>query len=236
MKTKLSTIQQFISSFEYNHTGVAYVRMRRDRGANHVHLAAKELIRESLPIQCVEAVFIALHLTADFTDLVCYPLSFKTRVSSSIYRHIVLAVVHNHMWGSLGISRCESLMFKDLTFKSLADLVNDFKSSYEAVLHDVLKVYVGAPFCHDSADPVQWRALKLRMDRPWAEVVESLDSFSKDGTRGNHRRSKSSDEPRFDKNAKVAEESDHSDASDGEGQACQRPGHKRQTSTGVLGV
>lgn len=69
MRLKLHTIQQFIKCFEYNHTGTSYFKKRRDRGSHHVMLTAKEIIREALPIQCVEAVFLALFLTAGMSDV-----------------------------------------------------------------------------------------------------------------------------------------------------------------------
>ena len=36
--------------------------MKRDRGLKHVTTTAKEIMREALPIQCVEAVFLAILL------------------------------------------------------------------------------------------------------------------------------------------------------------------------------
>jgi hypothetical protein len=69
MRLKLQAIQQFIKCFEYNHTGTSYFKKRRDRGSHHVMLTAKEIIREALPIQCVEAVFLALFLTAGMRDV-----------------------------------------------------------------------------------------------------------------------------------------------------------------------
>lgn len=68
-QTKLREIQNFINEFQYNHTGQNYVKKRRDRGAQHIMVTAKELIREALPIQCVEAVFIAIYLTAELEEV-----------------------------------------------------------------------------------------------------------------------------------------------------------------------
>jgi hypothetical protein len=63
----------------------------------------------------------------------------------STHRHIVLAVHHvpSRKWGALGISRREELMFKDLVFDSLADLILDFKQSYEKWWHQLLKARIG---------------------------------------------------------------------------------------------
>lgn len=68
-QSKMREIQNFINEFQYNHTGQNYVKKRRDRGAQHIIVTAKELIREALPIQCVEAVFIAIYLTAELDEV-----------------------------------------------------------------------------------------------------------------------------------------------------------------------
>ena len=65
MQQKLESIQKYISSFEYNHIGrdTTFLFPRKDRGMMHLVNLAKVIIRESLPIQCVEAVFLAVYLT-----------------------------------------------------------------------------------------------------------------------------------------------------------------------------
>mmetsp|Transcript_6842 Transcript_6842/g.12703 ORF Transcript_6842/g.12703 Transcript_6842/m.12703 type:complete len:318 (+) Transcript_6842:158-1111(+) len=179
--TRLKDIQSYIASFEYNHTGVSFVKKRRDRGASHVLTTAKELIRESLPIQCVEAVFIALLLTNEMDDITVYPLSFKSAVGKQVYRHIVLAVTANGKWGALGISRCKELMGKDLRFATMSDLINDFKKSYAGVCHELLKVYVALPFTRETSGPIRWRALNLEMGRPWEDIAEATRLFTQRG-------------------------------------------------------
>lgn len=54
------------------------MRLKKSGGPAHIEFCAKELIRISLPIQCVEAVFIACHLTAEMTAIKRVPLSFKS--------------------------------------------------------------------------------------------------------------------------------------------------------------
>jgi hypothetical protein len=56
-------IQQFILQFEYNHTGIVFFATKRKRGMKHLVYTAKLIMKEALPIQCVEAVFLAVHLT-----------------------------------------------------------------------------------------------------------------------------------------------------------------------------
>lgn len=52
----------------------------------------------------------------------------------STHRHIVLAVRHEGNWGAIGISRRENLMDKKIEFKTLADLLRDFKLSYVSLV------------------------------------------------------------------------------------------------------
>lgn len=68
-KAKLVAISQYIAAFEYNHTGKSYFNLRRDRGLKHITTTAKEIMREALPIQCVEAVFLAFLLTAEMLEV-----------------------------------------------------------------------------------------------------------------------------------------------------------------------
>ena len=181
-KSKLQALSRYIHAFEYNHTGKSYFKMSRDRGLKHVHFTAREIIREALPIQCVEAVFLAVHLTAELDCLdLRVPLSFKSKCGEAHYRHIVLAVrdASTGKWGSLGISRRKVLAFKEPSFESLSTLVLDFQLSYKQCDHDLVKIYLGLPFPSGlhSVDPIKWRVLKQELTEEWAKKV---DKYSKD--------------------------------------------------------
>ena len=181
-KSKLQALSRYIHAFEYNHTGKSYFKMSRDRGLKHVHFTAREIIREALPIQCVEAVFLAVHLTAELDCLdLRVPLSFKSKCGEAHYRHIVLAVrdASTGKWGSLGISRRKVLAYKEPTFESLSTLVLDFQLSYKQCDHDLIKIYLGLPFPSGlhSVDPIKWRVLKQELSEEWAKKV---DKYSKD--------------------------------------------------------
>lgn len=63
MNRRVRAIQRYISALEYNYTGQSFVSLRRDRGMKHLIFAAKEIIRLSLPIQCVEGLFLAVYFT-----------------------------------------------------------------------------------------------------------------------------------------------------------------------------
>lgn len=78
---------------------------------------AKEIISESLPIKCLEAVILALYLTAPLTNLHRFAVGFKSHFKGLYYRHVVLGVSDNSSYGALGLSRREDLMYKTLQYK-----------------------------------------------------------------------------------------------------------------------
>ena len=53
-RQRIHGIQRFISSFEYNLTGTNYFLLRKDRGLRKIAITAKDIIREALPIKCIE--------------------------------------------------------------------------------------------------------------------------------------------------------------------------------------
>lgn len=164
MRRKLQGIQQFICSFEYNHTRENYFEVRKDLGMKRIVSTAKEIIREALPIKCIEAVFLGCYLTNEFMDVTRIPVRFQSRVAAGhIYRHIILAVEYKGTWGALGLSRKDTLMYKELKHHSLAALIADFQSAYEECGHILESLSVGLPFGRDlySAQPIHWRALTL---------------------------------------------------------------------------
>ena len=158
-------VQAFIESLEYNYTGRPFFPIKRSLGTAHLHSVSNQLIREALPIQCVEAVFLGTHLTTGVTALERIPLSFKTKfLRGTVHRHIVLAVRYEGKWGAVGISRRPSLMNKDFVFDTLSDLVQNYVTSYEACYHKLLTLYIGLPLTHELGDqPIKWRASKIRV-------------------------------------------------------------------------
>jgi hypothetical protein len=141
--------------------------MKKTGGTHHMLGVVDQIKRLSLPIQCVEAVFIATVLSSIWPDVDRIPISFKSKFETSTHRHIVLAVHYNGKWGALGTSRRSCLMDKALEYDSLWNLILDFCSSYESVYHRLLSVYVGLPMPHDlhNEQPLTWKAIKVRMEK-----------------------------------------------------------------------
>lgn len=181
VRQKVTSIQRFVESFEYNYTGQPFVRMLRSRGMSHIASCAKQIIRAALPIQCVEAVFLGCILTAELKTVDRVPLSFKSKMGDTYHRHIVLALRHDNKWGAIGISRRSNLMNKDFRFDTLSQLVENFEKSYESCFHKLLVVYVGLPFSHDvhSDMPIKWRAVRVSLNPQYRNhMIEQLETYA----------------------------------------------------------
>ena len=120
-------------------------RQAPDGGANqnyHARCAynsqtAREMVRESLPIKCLEAVVLLLHLTATCTDMQRFAISFKSSYDGSRvrvlmplprsrvqYQHIVLGVWCDGLFGALGLSRRDTLTDKPLQVQHIANNIS----------------------------------------------------------------------------------------------------------------
>jgi hypothetical protein len=148
-------------------------------------MTAKEIVTEALPIQCLEAVFLGAYLTAGIQELDRFPLSFKSVAGTSVHRHIVLVVRHQNKWGAIGLSRSDRLMYKELKYSTLSDLLMEFQKSFQTVFHQLNKIYLGFPFSHDihSSEKIEWRILNLPLvNVKWKEVAAQMDTFTREAT------------------------------------------------------
>ncbi|CAM9342891.1 unnamed protein product [Chrysoparadoxa australica] len=132
-------------------------------------------MREGLPIQCVEAVFLAAFLTCELKHWERYPVSFKSTVGDQVYRHVVLALhdTKTGKWGSLGLSRRSALMYKELQHPSLSALVANFNRSYTACWHELQSCSIGLPLPHDAScnEAVVWEAARVQVaGEAWEDV------------------------------------------------------------------
>lgn len=60
---KITCIQNYIKSLEYNYLGDAFFVVRKSMSVRTLCKLSKEMIDHGLPIKCLEAVVIGLHLT-----------------------------------------------------------------------------------------------------------------------------------------------------------------------------
>lgn len=185
---KLARVQAFLCALQYNHTGTQFFEVRKSRPFHGLMETARLMIREALPIKCLEAVIVAALLTSsDYWDsssaIERIPVSFKTDCEGHVYRHIVLAVHiserSQHRFGCVGLSRRANLMFRPLHYASLSALVLDFVSAYAQHSHRLLKVKIGLPLPHasSSSQQVVWDAFEERVG---PDVAREIDRFARD--------------------------------------------------------
>ncbi|CAH1262527.1 VASH1 [Branchiostoma lanceolatum] len=180
---RLWIVQKYMSDLQYNHTGTQFFEIRKNRPLTGLIDSAKEIIREALPIKCLEAVILAIHLTNGMPGVERFPVSFKSQFGSTVHRHVVLGVYCGGRYGALGMSRREDLMYKPLEFKCLSDLVIDYEESYKRYLHVLKKVKIGYPVSHDphSYECIYWKALTLNMTKLSQDGVrKEVEKYSRE--------------------------------------------------------
>lgn len=100
-----------------------------------------------------------------------------------VHRHIVMIVRYNGKFGAIGLSRKKELMYKPVTFDTFADILADFKQSYEKYYHQLLKIKFGLPISHDShsTEMVCWKFFSLSVVKmPWPAIQKATSSFARD--------------------------------------------------------
>ena len=162
-----------------------FFEVNKKRPLSKLIETAKEMIRQSLPIKCLEAVILAIYLTNPLKNVERFAISFKTAFegSGSIHRHIVLGVYHNGKYGALGLSRRKDLMFKALTYDSLSDLVDEFANCYVKNYHGLLKVRLSPPIQHDhcNCERIVWNYLNIDFSkRDESERKKELSRFCRE--------------------------------------------------------
>ncbi|XP_003971545.1 tubulinyl-Tyr carboxypeptidase 2 [Takifugu rubripes] len=179
----LVAVQNYMKALQYNHTGTQFFEIKKSRPLYGLMETAREMIRESLPIKCLEAVILGIYLTNRLTSLERFPISFKTQFSGHCFHHIVLGVYCNGRYGSLGMSRRQDLMDKPLTHRTLGELVSEFESSYKRYQHTLKKVKIGLYVPHDPhiIQPIEWKNLVLNAAQVGAvEMRKELEKHGRD--------------------------------------------------------
>ncbi|KAJ0026532.1 hypothetical protein NQD34_017532 [Periophthalmus magnuspinnatus] len=179
----LIVVQNYMKALQYNHTGTQFFEIKKSRPLCGLMETAREMIRESLPIKCLEAVILGVYLTNGLTSLERFPISFKTQFSGHCFHHVVLGVYCNGRYGSLGMSRRQDLMDKPLSYRTLGDLVGEFESSYKRYQHTIKKVKIGLYVPHDPHvfQPIEWKHLVLNAARLGAlEMKKELEKHGRD--------------------------------------------------------
>lgn len=182
IRQRLELIQNYMNELQYNHTGMQFFEVKKYRPISGLMEVAKDIIKESLPIKCLEAVILSIFLTSGIKDLVRFTISFKSKFLTNFHRHVVLGLNYGSCYGALGISRRKELMDKPLSFQSLGKLVLDYKEAYENCHHRLKKVKLSLPIVHDlhSCEKISWKYLTLPVYKMTNEEIRiELDKHAR---------------------------------------------------------
>jgi len=184
----IEKIQNYLNKLTYNHTGTQLFDIKPHSSMITLMETAKAMVRESLPIKCMEAVVLAIYLTNGIPGLGRFPINFKSEVNEvsllkgrKFYYHVVLGVAYKGKFGAIGLSRRNSLMYKSLDYNSLHTLVQDYNQAYTNCGHKLMKVRIGELVTHDaySISPISWRGLTLRpLEDDESEAKKEIEKFS----------------------------------------------------------
>jgi hypothetical protein len=174
---QLFSIQKYIEQLGYNHLGEPFFTVKKHYSTHKLCKLAAEMISCGLPIKCLEATVLAMYLTMQIEDIDRIPLAFKSVCEGKVYRHIVLVIRHGDVYGALGLSRRKDLMNKPTVFKSLSDLVHEYKISYQNNYHRLDKIKIGLPVTHQmgSNEAVVWKSVSIHLAKPWLSISREID-------------------------------------------------------------
>jgi hypothetical protein len=175
--SQLDSVQALLNRLQYNCLPQTFFCLEKNRPFYRIAGTAKEILQESLPIRCLEATFLALHLTCPLKDVERFPISFKSRASTGqTHRHIVLGVKHRGLYGALGLSRSLLLMNKPIIYKSIGELLNTYISCYQQVGHQLISFKLGLFVTHDPYSKVTpcWRFISLTPSQPCLNVQDCV--------------------------------------------------------------
>jgi hypothetical protein len=150
VSVQLAAVQRAINQLTYNYLPTTFFSLQKNRPFYQIIATAKEIIEESLPIRCLEATFLALYLTCHLTEVDRIPVAFKSYSKGHFYRHIVLIVRYQSLFGALGLSRCPALMDKPIEYSTFVDLMEDYRLSYEAIGHQLVSFKLGLAAEHNA--------------------------------------------------------------------------------------
>ncbi|CAK8690064.1 unnamed protein product [Clavelina lepadiformis] len=178
----LTLVQNYINRLQYNHTGTQLFEIKKNRPLAGLMDKAKEMIKEALPIKCLEAVILSIYLTNGLLTVERFPIGFKSVFNGRCYYHVVLGMFYNGYFGALGISRRNDLMYKPLEFKTLFDLIDDYDTAYSRYTHQLVKVRLGGVIPHEthSQEKIHWSVYTVNFTKTHnAERQHKLDLYSR---------------------------------------------------------
>ena len=189
----LHTLHGYLASFTYNTTPgpehMPHIQSIKSQPLRHITHTAQQIIHRRLPIRCLEAVVVALHLLAATeaevaercggVRLLRYPLRFYSTCGGHHYWHILLVVALMPplspspsssdaalpVFGAVSLSRHAPLSLRELKFDSLSALCSSLREEYRRIGHSILQMTVGLPVTQDerSRATLDWHFLALHL-------------------------------------------------------------------------
>ncbi|CAH8443953.1 unnamed protein product [Schistosoma intercalatum] len=182
----LSKVQNYLNSLEYNYTGMQFFQINRGASIVRLEEVVKMIMLASLPIKCLEATILAIFLTQGQEYLKRFTISFVSEFNGKIFRHVVLGIYSSGLFGALGLSRRENLMYKPLNFpviKSLSLLINNYTEAYHGHHHKLLRVKIGLPISHRPymLEKIQWKGILIPFNKGYTkkDINNILDHYSR---------------------------------------------------------
>ncbi|CAH8445589.1 unnamed protein product [Schistosoma rodhaini] len=180
----LNKVQNYLNSLEYNYTGMQFFQV--NRGASIIRLGelVKTIMLASLPIKCLEATILAIFLTQGQEYLKRFTMSFVSEFNGNVFRHVVLGIYSSSgLFGALGLSRRENLMYKPLNFPSLSLLINNYTEAYHGHYHKLLRVKIGLPISHRPymLEKIPWKGVVIPFNKGYTkkDINNILDQYSR---------------------------------------------------------
>jgi len=133
IQSYLNKITKYFNQLQYNHTGTQLFDIHKNSGFSRLMESAKLMVTYSLPIKCMEAVILSIYLTNQVSRLVRFPVTFKSSHNGIFYYHIVLGLIFDGKFGSVGLSRKSNLMGTSGVLTTLG-LIKYVHSNYDMVI------------------------------------------------------------------------------------------------------
>jgi hypothetical protein len=90
----LRKVQDYMNRLSYNHTGTQFFETRPNSSLHTLVEAAKVIVREALPIKCMEAVVLAIYLTNGVPGMGRFTINFKSELPP--FKNFPLTPIFRH--------------------------------------------------------------------------------------------------------------------------------------------
>ena len=84
----VSAVQTYIASFSYSHLRVNFFSTTKYTHLDSIFQTAISIIQACLPIQCLEATFVALYLSFGIENMAAFPLGFKSQSGKTTHKFL----------------------------------------------------------------------------------------------------------------------------------------------------